>query len=332
VAVLAVRALITKAGSTVAALALVACESGSEASTGSPDAAVQGCHPTPGRTALCLKFTPEAIAAETEPALDTNGFLQVEVFDGPTPSSRQLYRRTFPDDFANGGEIAIAELPEVSVDLADSPTAVFVRALFFDHAANGPDGEPRIDWGTWLGGDNLSYGIAGTSALSPVPLAEGQVTMHEVPLVALRRLTATVTASAKPLGDGEGALSVFASRIEELPPAAPTYGYGIDPCVDVNRGAHTVEMFLLGSGTFFVAASFEDLGIETPGRMPPGTLLSLHDFDSAANTGTFDRITVAEEQYAAAVLLDLASMSPFPGDPSVIGPNSCADLGLPGPP
>jgi hypothetical protein len=153
-----------------------------------------------------------------------------------------------------------------------------------------------------------------------------------MPLVALRRLTATVTSSATPLGDGEGALSVMASRVAALPPAAQTYGYGIDPCVDVTRGAQTIPMFLLGSGSFFVAASFEDLGVQTPGAMPPGTLLSVHDYNPETGAGTFDPIMVETDRYSAEVALDLGYVSPFPGDPSVLGPNSCADLGLPGSP
>jgi hypothetical protein len=325
--------------------ALVACGSRG-ADAGAPGPVAQGCEAAPGATALCLTFSPEPIAPESDPALDTRGFLRVEVFEGPTASSSVRFRKTYPDDFERGGELSIGELPDVGVVLPAPLPAVFVRALFFDHSQRGPDGQvsgrpaspglpegqPKIDWGTWLGGQDLSYGIAGTSSLSPVELAEGETTKHDLPLVALRRVTATVTASVTPLGDGEGALSVFASRVDVLPPAAPTFGYGIDPCIDVNRGPHTVEMFLAGSGAFFVAASFEDLGLETPGKMPPGTLLTLHDFDPDTGAGTFDRITVEAEQYAASVSLDLASISPFPGDPSVLGPNSCADLGLPGPP
>jgi hypothetical protein len=209
---------------------------------------------------------------------------------------------------------------------------VFVRTLFFDNPAALDEGGPEVDWGTWLGGFNLANGIAGTSALVPVEITRGQITKHDVPLLALRRLTATVTTSVKPLGDGQGALSAFASRLPVLPPAAPTHGYGIDPCVDVNRGPETVQMFLIGSGTFFVAASFEDLGIETPGSLPPGTLISIRNVDPQTGEGTFDQITLESEKYSAAVLLDLGYMSPFPGDPSAIGPNSCADLGLPGTP
>jgi hypothetical protein len=151
-------------------------------------------------------------------------------------------------------------------------------------------------------------------------------------MTALRRLSATVTTSVAPLGDGVGALSVFASRVAVLPPQAPTWGYGIDPCVDVTTGPETVEMFVIGSGTLYVAASFEDFRFENPGGMPPGTLISLHDFDPTTRTGTFDEVVFAADQYAATVALDLAAMSPFDGDPAALGPNSCKDLGLPGEP
>jgi hypothetical protein len=332
---MAARSLLSTIVCAGAALALVAC-GGDDGGSNAGDTADR-CSAAPGEAALCLTFRPEQITPEPEPALDQWGFFRVQVFDTPTPlradtaSSGALHETTFPSDFEQGGEISLADLPAPSVVLVDPPSAVYVRAVFFDNASL-VDGRVAIDWGCWLGGFDLAGGVAGTSTLLPVELAAGQVTMLDVPLIPLRRLTANVTTSATPLGDGEGALSVVASRVEALPPAAPTYGYGIDPCVDVSRGAQTVEMFLIGSGTFFVAASFEDLGIQTAGGMPPGTMLSVRDFDPATGQGTFDRITVANDAYAARVLLDLGYVSPFAGDPSVLGPNSCADLGLPGPP
>jgi hypothetical protein len=258
------------------------------------------------------------------------------VFDRATPpavdatSSGALFERTFPADFADGGEIALTDLPDAAVVLNGAPELVYVRALFFDHAAQAA--APRIDWGTWLGGFDLAQGISGISALVPVRVTANEITTHEVELSALRRLTANITTSAKPIGDGEGAISVVASRVEKLPPLAQTFGYGILPCADVTFGPKAIEMFLLGSGRFFVAASFEDLGIETPGEMPPGTMLSLRNVDLATGTATFDEITLRSDQYSASVSLDLGFVSPLTGDPGALGPNSCADLGLPGPP
>jgi hypothetical protein len=319
--------LITRAA--VVGLALVACGGGG-ADAGDP-ASSDPCRARPGAAVLCLTFSPEAVAPESEPGLDARGFLRVDVFDSASPpagaaaSRGLLEQQTFPEDFEHGGEISLAELPNVTVVLADPPAVVYVQSLFFDNGT-------QFNWGTWFGGMDLGSGLEEQAVLEPVSLARDRVTEHDLPLAALRRLTATVTTSATPLGDGEGALSVFASRVEQLPPAAPTFGYGIDPCVDVTRGAQTVEMFLVGSGTFFVAASFEDLGIETPGGMPPGTMLSVRDVDLDTGTGRFDAVTLEPRQYTAKIGLDLGFVSPFDGDPDLLGPNSCVDLGLPGPP
>jgi hypothetical protein len=325
---------IGRIGPVCVAFLLSAC--GSEAPEQVSSGGADACQGRPGASALCLTFSPEAMTPEREPGLDLRGFLRLQVFDRATPpavdvtSSGALFERTFPADFADGGEIALSDLPETAVVLNDPPALVYVRALFFDRVVQ--PAAPRIDWGTWLGGFDLSKGISGIGALVPVQMAANEITMHEIELTSLRRLTANITTSIEPIGDGEGALSVVASRIEKLPPLAQTYGYGIIPCADVTLGPKAVEMFLLGSGRFFVEASFEDLGIETPGEMPPGTMLSLRDVDLVAGTGTFDEITLGSDQYSASVSLDLGFMSPLAGDPGALGPNSCADLGLPGPP
>jgi hypothetical protein len=232
-----------------------------------------------------------------------------------------------------GTEVSLFDLPAPTIVLADPPAAVYVRALFFDNGRfTLADGSFGINWGTWLGGFDLSGGIGVSSALIAVPLTPGEVTVHDVPLIALRRLTVTVTTSVTPLGDGEGALSVTASRVAALPPYAQAQGYGIDPCVDITQGPQTVEVQLVGSGMFSVTAYFDDLGIETTGALPPGTLLSLRDVNLAAGEATFDQITVGQDQYSAAMTVDLGYVVELPGDPAVLGPNSCADLGLPGPP
>jgi hypothetical protein len=303
---------------------------------GALEAGIDGCQAPEGATALCLTFSPESITAEASPGLDQRGYLTLQVFDTPAPpggavtSATALYDRTFPADFETGGEVALADLPERTVVFSDAPPTVYVRALFFDHG--GVDEYGGLRWGTWLGGLDLARGIVEDTGLFPVRLTPGQVTTHAVPLTAMRRLSVTVTTSATPVGDGEGALSVVASRVEGLPPQAPTHGYGIQPCVDLAEGPQTVEMVLLGSGTFFVTGFFDDLGIETPGEVPPGTLLSLRDFDPSTGDATFDRVTFLEDQYSARLSIDLGFVTDFRGDPSTIGPNSCADLGFLGAP
>jgi hypothetical protein len=331
-----------------AALAVVcaACTGGSDAAASrvGPDSAAcvggcshpaDGCHPPAGVTALCLEFEPEAVVAEAEPGLDEHGSLFVQIFDTPNPpggaaaSAVALYERTVPADAASGVEIALSDLPVPTIVLADSTSTVYLRALFFDHGGFNQFG--GIAWGTWLGGLDLSRGLVNDTTLVPVSVTPGGVTTVSVPLTALRRLTATVTTSVKPLGDGEGALSVTASPIQALSPNAPTYGYGIDPCVDVTKGPQTVEMILLGSGKFYVVGYFDDLGIQTPGSIPPGTLLSLRDVDISTGSGTYDEIMVAADQYSGKIAIDLGYVTEFRGSPSAVGPNSCADLGLPYP-
>lgn len=313
-----------------------AARDATSAAADAAESALDGCRVPPDATALCLTFLPERVAPRDEPGLDQRGFLTLEVFDTPSPpagkarSAAALYRRTVPVDSDSGGEIALTDLPEPTVLLNDGLSEVYLLAQFFDNAR--VSGDVNISWGTWLGGLDLRNGLSEDLSLSPIPLVTGGVTRHQVALTALRRLTVTVTASVAPLGDGEGGLSVVASRLEGLPPRVPTDGYGIDPCVDMTRGPQTVEVGLIGSGSFFVTAFFDDLGIETPGEMPPGTLLSVGDFDPGTARGTYDQVTLADDQYAAELSVDLGTVIDLRGDPTALGPNSCADLGLPGAP
>jgi hypothetical protein len=278
---------------------------------------------------LRLTFSPEAIEPESDPGLDEVGFFTLQVFDTPNPppgdaaSKAALYEAVTPLD----SPIALSNLPTPTIVLRNPPSTVYVRALFFDNVASGAGG---ISWGTWFGGVDVSNGFTQNAALTPVPLTRDETTMHDVPLMALRRVTVTVTTSAALVGDGEGSLSVAASRVEVLPPRASTYGYGIKPCVDLKTGPQTVDMQVVGSGTFFVAGFFDDLGIQTPGEMPPGTMLSVRDVHLDTGAATFDRITLAPGQYSGALSIDLGFVTPLPGNTATPGPNSCRDLGLTG--
>lgn len=322
-----------------ALLCFIAACTSDDAVSGSPvrDAGdADECRAPTGTTALCLEFEPEVITPEAEPGLDERGSLEIDVFDRPnTPGgaaapSLALYEVTLPSGADAGRELSLSHLPRHTVVLTDPPSVVYVRALFFDNEGFSETG--GLTWGTWLGGMDLRRGIVEDTSLIPVPVPPGEMTTVQVPLRALRRLSVTVTTSVTPLGDGEGALSVVASPIAALPPNVPTFGYGIDPCVDVTRGPQTVEMILLGSGKFYVTGYFDDLGIQTPGAVPPGTLLSLRNVDYSTGQATYDDVMVGDTQYAASLAIDLGYITEFPGDPSSIGPNSCADLGLPGTP
>jgi hypothetical protein len=280
-----------------------------------------------GEPDLILTFSPESIDVETDPALDGRGRFSLQLFDTPAPAAgaAPLYAETLPRAWQSGEELAVSALPAVAVVLPRPIDVVYVRALFFD----GPiprAGAGSLGPGTWLGGTDLSNGFSRTSTMTPVHLLRRGMT-YAVPLVAMRRVAVTVTSSVTPLGDGEGSLSVTFSRVAALPPAAATYGYGIEPCVDLKRGPATIDVAVVGSGEFYVAGFFDDLGIQTPGRTPPGTLLSVRDPDVVAGTGEFDRTTLAPAQYSGEITIDLGYVVPLPVDAGVPGPNSCRDLG-----
>jgi hypothetical protein len=130
----------------------------------------EGCAPPEGATALCLTFAPEEVTPEDEPGLDQRGFFRIQVFDTPRPpfsdgaSSGALYDRTVTGAGVDG-ELALRELPEPTVVLDDPPPVVFVRALFFDNGGITETG--GIDWGTWLGGLDVSGGLSGDTAVAP---------------------------------------------------------------------------------------------------------------------------------------------------------------------
>jgi hypothetical protein len=310
--------------------------SGSSASSGGSTGAVDASGREAGAsTALRLTFSPEAITPEADPGLDEMGYLQIQVFDTPNPpagdaaSTIALHEEVTPSDFQTGGLISLAELPTPTVAIPGSLSVVYVRALFVDNALTAARrvGVLPVTWGTWFGGVDVSKGFTQTATLTPVPITPGQTTVHDVPLVAMRRVAVTVTASARPAGDGEGSLSVAATRVEMLPPRVQVYGYGIEPCVDLKSGPRTIDVDVVGSGTFFVAGFFDDLGIQTPGKMPPGTMLSVRDVHLSAGTGTFDRLVLAPGQYSSALSIDLGFVVPLPRDAGAPGPNSCRDLG-----
>lgn len=283
--------------------------------------------------ALTLRFAPEEIAPESDPGLDQLGFFQLQVFARPDPpsgaaaSAFALHEEVLPHDFESGGRIALSEIPTLTVRVPDSFPAVFVRALFLDHASPAALSARGLDWGTWFGGVDASNGFVQNAELTPVPLDASPATDHVVPLFALRRVEVTVTTSARLVGDGEGALSVAASRVEALPPRAATFGYGIKPCVDLKRGPVVIDIGVLGSGMFFIAGFFDDLGITTPGQIPPGTLLSARDVNYDTGSATLDPLVLRADQYSAALSIDLGLVTPLPGN-AAPGPNSCHDLGF----
>lgn len=309
-------------GSTTGTLADAGVRAPVDAGSGAPvDAAVT-------TAPLRLSFSAEDVTPESEPGLDGKGTLLVQVFDSPTPPANApgavLGEGALPADALGGGEVSVLALPDLTLALRDPPATVYVRAVFFDQ---GPTATGGFGAGTWLGGEDLSAGFSRTAPLLPVRLAGAGDAPHVITLTALRRVRVTVTRSVAPIGDGQGSLSVTASRDALLPPRAATFGYGIDPCVDLARGDPVVDIGVVGAGSFWIAAFFDDLGLQTPGAMPPGTMVSVRNVNLTTGEGTFDRLVLAPSQYSAAITVDLGYVLPLPRGSGPLGPNSCVDLG-----
>lgn len=278
-------------------------------------------------TALCVTFAPEAITARTEPALDKRGVLVVQVFDTATPPEKNadlvaLVSKVLPADAAMGGEISVDALPTVRLEGA-FPATSYVRVFFIDNprvfAAGG-----GIDYGVWLGGVNLADGVKKDEALSPVSLTTGAGNALDVSLTAFRRLDVVASASVKPVGDGQGTLTVTMVNNPDPSKNPAAFGSAIKRCADVAMGAVDFSGFFFGKGPYWAAGVLNDLG--KPGDLPVGALATL-DL-TAAGPRIPKQIEVGARDYATTIAVDLNYVKPLPADAGSPGPNSCADLGL----
>lgn len=301
---------------------------GSGGSGGStPDASPCAPPTNASDTALCVTFAPEAITARTEPALDKRGVLVVQVFDTATPPQKDadkvaLANKVLPADAATGGEISVDALPEVRLEGA-FPATSYVRVFFIDNprvfAAGG-----GIDYGVWLGGVNLADGVEKDEALSPVSLTTGAGNALDVSLTALRRLDVVASASAKPVGDGQGTLTVTIVNNPDPSKNPAAFGSAVKRCADVSAGAVDFSGFFFGKGPYWAAGVLNDLG--KPGDLPVGALATL-DL-TPAGPRIPKQIDIGARDYATTIAVDLNYVNPLPADAGPPGPNSCADLGL----
>jgi len=280
-------------------------------------------------TALCVTFAPEAITARTEAALDKRGVLIVQVFDTATPPEKNsdqvaLANQVLPANAATGGEISVDALPEVRLEGA-FPATSYVRVFFVDNprvfAAGG-----GIDYGVWLGGVNLADGVKKGEPLSPVSLTQGAGNALNVSLTALRRLDVVASASAKPVGDGQGTLTVTMVNNPDPSKNPAAFGIATKRCADVSSGAVDFSGFFFGKGPYWAAGVLNDLG--KPGDLPAGALATL-DL-TPAGPRIPKEIEVGARDYATTIAVDLNYVNPLSADAGPPGPNSCADLGLVG--
>jgi hypothetical protein len=295
-------------------------------SAGSGGASSGGCAPPADKsqTAVCVTLLPESIQAEADPALDKKGVLAIQIFDTPNPPEKNasqvaLAERIVP---ANPGKAEIA-LDAISTErlVATLPDVVYIRALFIDNPALLSPGAP-FGWGAWIGGFDTEDGLQDKEPLLAVKLGIGEGNPVSLSLVALRKLTVTVHASATPVGDGQGPLTALVVN-QPNPKDAPGFGLAKEACADISGGDVTVTGFVFGAGPYYVTGALNDLGLKGDG--PPGTLAALVKNGSAFTIP--QKLVIAKGDYSPSANIDLSYVVPLPPDAGAVPPNSCADLG-----
>jgi hypothetical protein len=279
-------------------------------------------------TTVVLDLEPEAMTFEADAQRDGSGQLVVEVFDTQHPfrssgRARPLYEKRFPEPADGGGEVSLRALPQPRFTLRDAPKALYVRVTFFDDAQASASEELLLP-GTWYGGVDLSGGVFENRGLLPVPIQRGAVQTASIQLLALRALSVTVTASAKPLGDGEGPMVVVVRSDPDAKRNAPLLSLGGLQCANVANMPTTLVVPLIArGGTYYVAGFLNDLGFDS--EIAPGELTAMK-VDPDAGTAVFPaKLVLAQRDYTPSASIDLSFRLSPPSD-GVIPPNSCADI------
>ncbi len=278
-------------------------------------------------TTVVLKLEPEAMTFESDSRFDGSGQLVVEVFDTPNPfkssgRSRALYERRFPASAEGGAEVSLRALPEPRLTLRDAPSTLYARVTFFDDA-QAADSKELLSPGTWYGGVDLSGGVFDNRGLLPLPVTRGAVQTASIKLLALRALSVAVTASAKPLGDGEGPMVLIVRSDPDATHNAPLLALGGLECAKVADMPMTLVIPLIApGGTYYVAGFLNDLGFDS--EIAPGELAAMEIGD--AGTAVFPaKLALAQRDYTPSASIDLSFRLSPPSD-GVIPPNSCADI------
>jgi hypothetical protein len=275
------------------------------------------------QTSLCVTLVPERITAESDPGLDKKGTMVVQVFDTSTPPDKNasaiaLAERVLP---ANPGtsEVAIDNIAMQRL-VGTFPAVVYVRAIFVDDSTRLAPGA-TLGPGAWIGGINLNDGLQDKDPVLPVDVKVGQGNAIDLPLVALRKLTVKVHASATPVGDGQGPLAALVVNSAEPAKKPPLFGAATSACADITSDV-TLTGFVVGKGPYWVTGALNDLGL--PGDFPPGTLAAV---DVMGNKATIPQtLTFKADAYAVSTSIDLSYAVPWPMDAGPLPPNSCADL------
>lgn len=297
---------------------------GGDASDGGGSACEAPTDPT--RASLCVSLTPEAIAFLNDPAFDGRGLLGVQVFsnahpddDGGDASLAGPVILPALDGGAVDGGIALLDLrqpiPQVRFDGLPA-TTVYVRAVFIDDPSTIHGG---IQAGWWLGGYELKHGI-GQAALRPVPLAAGQARGLSLDLVALRKLTVTVSRdpNVQPAGNGQGPVSAVAVNTSTLSDAGTyLFGAATNPCGKVD-GANTATAvgFVFGKGPYYTVAVLDDFGVDA--SFPPGGMYSLAIDGGTVFVPPADQLSYAANAYQVTQSVALTLGTPWDGGPDPV--------------
>ena len=288
-------------------------------------------------TSLCVNFAPDVVdLISNDAAHDGQGVGVLAVFESSDPEAAEpIYVQRIPAT----DETGIYDLSTIRIDIekADIASTVYVQFLFFDGPdpfGNGDPGdagdagdagaeEEGPPDGMWLGGYDMAGGIGESTPLAPIAITMGQGHAIPLPVLALRKITVTVTATTALPGNGEGPLEFFAMPTRELNTIdeGGAVGFGELPCVDLNSPV-VIEGFLYGSGTFYLGGFFHDYGdVEDAAGLVLSAELPVTDLGNvtlpAANAFTVGTRYVLQES------LEL-NYSPDPlGDAGISGDVSC---------
>jgi hypothetical protein len=304
--------------------------SGGSAGSGGTGTDAGGCAApsNASRAALCLTLAPETIAFESDPRLDGSGVLIVDIHNTPQPDALSggpdvlpLIRLVHPPQ-PDGGvpvETSIRNVPELRFD--DLPATVYVRAFFVDNFEM--FAREATTYGVWLGGYDLSVGLVERPPIQAVQLAAGAGRSHTLPMIALRRLRATLALApgVTPLDDGQGPAAVVAVRSATELENAQLFGTAGAPCVKLGAGS-TAELtgILIGSGTFFLSAGIDDFNVG--GGLPAGGLIALDVNGTEYSLPAATRVVAGPTAYTVTHTVPLNLVVPL-GDGGAPPPYAC---------
>lgn len=299
-----------------------------DAGDGDPDADAEPpvvCPPPmdPTKAALCLVIEPEPIDfVAADEKLDGKGLLIVQVFDKALPGNGAALDEKLSPPQPPGGSPATKDLSELTAQpfrFEGLPTEVYPRAFFVDDVAGAqPD---SLVPGTWIGGLDVSNGLAEDMPLRKVTLEAGKGTTIKLPLTAIRKLTVTVSRSTAPVsgGNAQGKLTVLALGSQQLDDKTKMYGMGESACANLSaNGATTkVEGVVVGKGPYWITGILDDFqqGNLPVVDIPAGALASLELVLSPFSVKVPDKnkLTYAANAYEIEASIELNQQVPRQG-------------------